>query len=50
MPRKEYKTITIKEATFNRFIKIIRDAKKANSDLDNSIFVDKLLDLYKKKR
>jgi hypothetical protein len=49
LPRKEYKTITVKEATFVRFLKIIHDAKKANPELDNSIFIDKLLDSYKKK-
>ncbi|MGI0046990.1 MAG: hypothetical protein ACREBB_07365 [Nitrosotalea sp.] len=49
MPRKEYKTITVKEATFVRFLKIVHEAKKTNSQLDNSIFLEKLLDHYKKK-
>lgn len=49
LPRKEYKTITVKEETFVRFLKVIHDAKKANPELDNSTFLDKLLDSYKKK-
>lgn len=48
MPRKEYKTITVKVETFNRFIKASQEAKKIDPDLDNSLFVDSLLDLRKK--
>lgn len=48
LPRKEYKTITVKVETFNRFIKATQEAKKANPDVDNSLFVDSLLDLRKK--
>ncbi len=32
-----------------RFLKAVHDAKKANPELDNSIFLEKLLDSYKKK-
>lgn len=49
MPRKEYKTITVKEQTFVRFLKAAHDAKKANPDSDNSVFLEKLLDSYRKK-
>lgn len=49
MPRKEYKTITVKEQTFNRFLRAVHDAKKANPDLDNSSFLEKLLELYRKR-
>ncbi|HJT10698.1 MAG TPA: hypothetical protein VJ771_07935 [Candidatus Nitrosotalea sp.] len=49
MPRKEYKTITVKEQAFVRFLKAVHDAKKANPGLDNSLFLEKLLDHYKKK-
>ncbi|MDE1828915.1 MAG: hypothetical protein KGI25_01200 [Thaumarchaeota archaeon] len=49
MPRKEYKTITVKEQTFVRFLKAVHDAKKANPELDNSVFLEKLLDSYRKK-
>jgi len=49
MPRKEYKTITIKVETFQKFCKIKNDAKKADPELDNSKFVELLLDKYKKR-
>jgi len=49
LPRKEYKTITVKEATFARFLRAVHEAKKANPQLDNSIFLEKLLEIYKKK-
>lgn len=48
LPRKEYKTITVKVETFNRFLKAAQEAKKSDPELDNSIFVDSLLDLRKK--
>ncbi|MDE1766898.1 MAG: hypothetical protein KGI27_11615 [Thaumarchaeota archaeon] len=49
MPRKEYKTITVKEQSFVKFLKAVHEAKKSNPDLDNSLFLEKLLDSYKKK-
>lgn len=49
MPRKEYKTITVKELTFTRFLKAVHDAKKGNPNLDNSTFLEKLLDSYRKR-
>ncbi|MEO9277902.1 MAG: hypothetical protein ABI340_09025 [Nitrososphaera sp.] len=48
MPRKEYKTITVKVETFNRFIKASQEAKRNDPDLNNSLFVDSLLELRKK--
>lgn len=48
MPRKEYKTITVKAATFQRFQKAVHGAKKANPDIDNSKFLESLLN-YKKR-
>ncbi len=48
LPRKEYKTITVKVETFNRFIKATQEAKKSDPEIDNSLFVDSLLDLRKK--
>ena len=49
MPRKEYKTITVKEQAFVRFLRAVHDAKKANPKLDNSIFLEKLIESYKKR-
>ncbi|MBI3640280.1 MAG: hypothetical protein HY223_08205 [Thaumarchaeota archaeon] len=43
MPRKEYKTITVKVETFQKFLKAINEAKKADPEIDNSKFVDGLL-------
>lgn len=50
MPRKEYKTITVKEETFNRFLRACRQAKKSDPAIDNSVFMEKLLVKHKKKR
>ncbi len=48
MPKKEYKTITVKVETFQRFHRIIREAKREDAVLDNSKFFDMLLEKYKK--
>ena len=45
MPRKEYKTISIKVKTFARFIKGAKDARKKDSATTNTTFLDHLLDL-----
>lgn len=50
MPRKEYKTITVKAGTFQKFLKTVQEAKKKDASLDNSKFVDMLLEKYKKSR
>jgi hypothetical protein len=43
MPRKEYKTITVKAHTFQQFVKAVKKAKQENPSLDNSIFLDLLI-------
>jgi len=48
LPRKEYKTITVKSESFQKFIKAIRDAKKYDPLLDNSTFLNSLVSEYKK--
>jgi len=48
MPRKEYKTITVKLESFQKFVKAIKDAKRDNPELDNSTFLNLLLAKYKK--
>ncbi|MGC1426135.1 MAG: hypothetical protein WA833_05470 [Nitrosotalea sp.] len=50
MPRKEYKTITVKSESFQKFLKAIKDAKKDNPTLDNSTFLNSLLSKNKKKQ
>lgn len=50
MPRKEYKTITIKTKSHVKFLKAVREAKKAHPGIDNSEFLDLLLDKYKKSK
>ena len=42
MPRPEYKTITVKVSSFNRF-------QKEKNDADNSDFLEKCLDALKEK-
>lgn len=50
LPRKEYKTITIKTKSHVKFLKAVREAKKAHPGIDNSEFLDLLLDKYKKSK
>ena len=50
MPRKEYKTITVKVESHTKFLKAIREAKKAYPGIDNSEFLNLLIDMYKKSR
>jgi len=45
LPRKEYKTITVKLKTFLRFVKIAKAQHAKNSKSTNSTFLDCLLDL-----
>ena len=49
MPRKEYKTITVKGETFNKFLRACRQAKKSDPEIDNSVFLEKLITKYRKK-
>ncbi|MDE1728430.1 hypothetical protein [Candidatus Nitrosotalea okcheonensis] len=39
MPRKEYKTITVKVETFHQFAKAVKKAKQEDPELDNSTFL-----------
>ena len=50
VPRKEYKTITVKVETHARFLKAVHDAKKYEAKTDNSKFLDLLLNTYKRSK
>ncbi|MDE2588472.1 MAG: hypothetical protein KGL95_02245 [Patescibacteria group bacterium] len=50
LPRKEYKTITVKVESHAKFLRAIKEAKKAYSGIDNSEFLDLLVDMYKKSK
>lgn len=50
MPRKEYKTITVKEEAFGKFIRAIRKAQKDDPRLDNSTFLNSLISKRQKSR
>jgi hypothetical protein len=39
MPRKEYKTITVKVDAFQQFAKAVKKAKQEDPELDNSAFL-----------
>ncbi|MGI0046834.1 MAG: hypothetical protein ACREBB_06570 [Nitrosotalea sp.] len=43
MPRKEYKSITVKNGSYEQFKKAVKDAKKKDESLDNSAFLDLLM-------
>ena len=49
MPRKEYKTITVKVETHAKFLKAVRDAKRGDAT-DNSKFLDLLLSTHKRSK
>ncbi len=49
MPRKEYKTITVKVETHPKFLKAVRDAKRDEAT-DNSKFLDLLLSTHKRSK
>jgi len=49
MPRKEYKTITVKAETQEKFLRAVRDAKRGDST-DNSKFLDLLLSTHKRSK
>jgi hypothetical protein len=46
LPRKEYKTITVKLKTFLRFAKVVKDARKNDLKISNSSFLESLLDFW----
>ncbi len=50
MPREGYKTITVKEETFDKFVRAVQGAKKSDPDVDNSKFINSLLDKHKKSK
>ncbi len=43
MPRKEYKTITVKIDAFVQFAKAVKKAKQDDPEVDNSTFLMSLL-------
>lgn len=49
MPRKEYKLITVKVATFQRFLQAAHKVKSKDPEMDNSKFLDSLLSHKKSK-
>lgn len=44
LPRKEYKTITVRLKTYLRFLKHVKDAQKKDSTVSISSFIESLLD------
>jgi len=44
LPRKEYKTITVKLQTYLRFLKHVKDEQKKDSTMNISSFIETLLD------
>ncbi|NHI02691.1 hypothetical protein DYY67_0388 [Candidatus Nitrosotalea sp. TS] len=50
MPRKEYKTITVKNESYDQFKRAVREAKKKDKSLDNSMFLDLLISQYQRSR
>jgi hypothetical protein len=43
VPRKEYKTITVKVGAFEQFAKAMKKAKQEDPSLDNSTFLMQLV-------
>ncbi len=49
MPRKEYKTITVRAETHAKFLRAVRDAKRDDAT-NNSKFLDLLLNKHKRSK
>lgn len=45
LPRKEYKTISVKVKTFVRFVKDSKNARENDTTMNNTKFLEHLLDL-----
>ena len=50
MPRKEYKTITVKNECYEHFKRAVKEAKKKNRELDNSAFLNLLVSHHRSRR
>ena len=50
MPRKEYKTITVKNESYEQFKKAVREAKRKDKSLDNSTFLNVLISQHQRSR
>jgi hypothetical protein len=50
LPRKEYKTITVKVEAHTRFLKAVKEEKKTTPKIDNSKFLELLLEMRKKSK
>jgi len=49
MPKKGYKALTIKDDVYDKFMREVKEAKKSE-DSDNSKFLNKLIEEYRKKK
>ena len=50
LPRKEYKTITVKNESYEQFKKAVREAKRKDKSLDNSTFLNVLISQHQRSR
>jgi len=50
MPRKEYKTITVKNESYEQFKKAVKEAKRKDKSLDNSTFLNVLISQHQRSR
>ncbi|MDE1727403.1 MAG: hypothetical protein KGH89_09110 [Thaumarchaeota archaeon] len=50
MPRKEYKTITVKNESYEKFKKVAKEAKKKDKSLDNSTFLELLMNQHQRSK
>jgi hypothetical protein len=50
VPRKGYKSITVKDEPYGHFLRAIKEVKKKDKAMDNSKFLSLLLNHHKKGR
>ncbi|MGI0087689.1 MAG: hypothetical protein ACREBI_06975 [Nitrosotalea sp.] len=50
MPRKEYKTITVKTESFEQFKRAVKEAKKKDKSVDNSMFLSLLISQHQRSK
>ncbi len=50
MPKKGYRSLSIKQDVYDKFIKAVQEAKERDRKIHNSKFIDSLLDKHKKSK
>jgi len=50
VPKEGYRSLTIKQDVYEKFIKAVQESKEKDPKIDNSKFMDSFLDKHKKSK